>query len=154
MIGKVKKWLGIEGVKLELVLPEEIKIKEGIIEGKLRFQSLNEQTVSSIKLVLIERYSRGRGKEKLVDEYELGKREMEIEFNVPPEEILEVDFTLPFDLVKSDVDEFGDKNFFFGGIAKAARLMRAARSEYRIEAEASVKGVALNPFDKKPINLV
>lgn len=154
MIGKVKKWLGIEGVKLELVLPEEVNSKEGIIEGKLRFQSLNEQTVSSIKVALIERYTRGRGKEKLVDEYELGKREMEIEFNVPPEEILEVDFTLPFELVQSDVDEFGAKNFLFGGIARAARMMRGAKSEFRIEAEASVKGVALNPFDKKPINLV
>jgi hypothetical protein len=154
MIGKVKKWLGIEGVKLELVLPEEVKAREGLIEGKLRFQSLNEQTVNSIKVVLIERYSRGRGKEKLVDEYELGKREMEIEFDVPPEEILEVDFSLPFDMVKSAVDEFGDKNFLFGGIARAARLMRGAKSEYRIEAEASVKGVALNPFDKKSIDLV
>lgn len=154
MIGKVKKWLGIEGVKLELVLPEEVKAKSGMIEGQLRFQSLNEQTVNSIKVVLIERYSRGRGKEKLVDEYELGRREIEIEFNVPPEEILEVDFSLPFEMVKSSVDEFGDKNFLFGGIARAARMMRGAKSDFRIEAEASVKGVALNPFDKKSINVV
>lgn len=154
MIGKVKKWLGIEGVKLELVLPEEVKAKGGLIEGKLRFQSLNEQTVNGIKIVLIERYTRGRGQEKLVDEYELGKREMEIEFNVPPEEILEVDFSLPFDLVKSAVDDFGDKNFIFGGIARAARMLRGVGSDFRIEAEASVKGVALNPFDKKTINIV
>lgn len=154
MIGKVKKWLGIEGVKLELDLPEEVNAKTGVINGKLCFQSLNEQTVNGIKVALIERYSRGRGKEKLVDEYELGKREMEIQFEVPPGEIIEVDFSLPFELVKSDVDEFGDKNMFFGGLAKAARLLRAAKSDYRIEAEALVKGVALNPFDKKPIKLV
>lgn len=154
MIGKVKKWLGIEGVKLELVLPEEVKAKSGVVNGKLRFQSLNEQTVNGIKVALIERYTRGRGKEKLIDEYELGKREMAIEFNVPPEEIVEVDFSLPFELVKSDVDAFGDKNFLFSGLSSAARLLRGAKSTYRIEAEALVKGVALNPFDKKPLNLV
>lgn len=154
MIGKVKKWLGIEGVKLELELPEEVNAKDGTINGKIRFQSLNAQMVSGIKVALIERYSRGRGKDKLVDEYELGKRRMQIEFEVPPEEIVEVEFSLPFEMVKSDVDEFGDKNFLFGGIAKAAKMIRAARSDYRIEAEASVRGVALNPFDKKPVNLV
>lgn len=154
MIGKVKKWLGIEGVKLELELPEEVKAKSGVVEGKLHFQSLNAQTVQAIKVVLIERYTRGRGKEKLIDEYELGRRQIELQFEVPPDEIVEVEFSLPFELVKSEIDEFGDKNFIFGGLARAARVLRAAKSDYRIEAEASVKGVALNPFDKKPLNLI
>jgi len=154
MIGKVKKWLGIEGVKLELDLPDEVQAKEGILHGKLSFQSMNAQTVQWIKIVLIERYSRGRGTEKLVDEYEIGKREMDIEFEVPPEEIVEVDFSLPFEMIKSEVDEFGDRNFIYGGVAKAAKFLRAAKSDYRIEAEAVVKGVALNPFDKKPVKLI
>lgn len=154
MIGKVKKWLGIEGVKLELELPEEVKKKDEMIYGKLRFQSLNLQTVTGIKIVLIERYARGRGKEKLIDEYELGRRQMDIQFEVPPEEIVEVDFSLPFEMIKSEVDEFGDRNFVFKGLASAARFVRQAKSDYRIEAEASVKGVALNPFDKAAINLV
>ncbi len=59
MIGKVKQWLGIEGVKLELMLPEEVYEKSGFVVGKILLQSMNAQTVSSIKLVLIERYSRG-----------------------------------------------------------------------------------------------
>ncbi|NUO02231.1 MAG: hypothetical protein HUU01_16630, partial [Saprospiraceae bacterium] len=72
MFGKVKKWLGIEGVKLELLLPEEVSEKEGSVEGAILFQSMNPQTVTEIRIVLIERYSRGRGSEKLIDEYELG----------------------------------------------------------------------------------
>ena len=35
MFGKVKKWLGIEGVKVEVVLPDEINAKEEKIKGKL-----------------------------------------------------------------------------------------------------------------------
>ena len=50
MFGKVKRWLGIEGVKVELILPEEIKSGDGLIEGKLRFQSMHTQKVKSIKL--------------------------------------------------------------------------------------------------------
>ena len=151
MFGKVKKWLGIEGVKLEIILPEEINKHNKLVEGQLRFQSLNPQIVTSIKMVLIERYSRGSGKDKLIDEYELGAIEMEETFEVPEDEIIEIDFSLPFDFLKSDVDEMGDHNFVFKGFANLAKMIRRVKSEYRIEAEAKVKGVALNPFDKKII---
>lgn len=153
MIGRVKKWLGIEGVKLEIVVAPELKRKDQKVEGRLRFQSLNPQTVTSIKIVLVEKYSRGRGKEKLIDEYQLGEIHIKKSFEVPPEEIIEVPFTLPFKLVKSEMDEFGGRNFIYGGIAKAAKAIQAVRSDYRIEAEAKVKGVALSPFDKKFIKL-
>lgn len=153
MIGKVKKWLGIEGVKLELELPETVNGKLGLLAGKIHFQSMNPQTVKSIRIVLIEKYYRGRGKEKLIDEYELGEIQLTNTFVVEPNEITEVEFSLPFQMVKSDVEEFGDRNFLFGGIAKAAKLLRAAKSEYRVEAEAQVQGVALNPFDKKFIQI-
>ena len=96
MFGKVKKWLGIEGVKLELVIPDEVTQKSGLIEGKLRFQSMNTQTVTAIRVRLIERYSRGRGKEKLIDEYELGSIQQAQNFEVPEHEPIEIDFSLPF----------------------------------------------------------
>lgn len=151
MIGKVKKWLGIEGVKLDLQLPEEISLTSKLIKGSIILQSMNPQTVTGIKVVLIERYSRGRGKEKLVDEYELGEVDINKIIDVPAGEMLEIPFQLPFSYVRSDIEEFGNKNFLFGGIAKAAKAIQAAKSSFRIEAEAKVKGVALNPFDKKSI---
>ncbi|MEZ5044212.1 MAG: sporulation protein [Saprospiraceae bacterium] len=153
MIGRVKKWLGIEGVKLEIVVAPEQKQRHQKIEGRLRFQSLNPQTVTTIRIALVEKYSRGRGKEKLIDEYQLGEIQINKTFDVPAEEIVEVPFTLPFKLVQSEVDQFGSRNFLFGGIAKAAKAIQSVRSDYRIEAEAKVKGVALNPFDKKFITL-
>jgi hypothetical protein len=149
----MKKWLGIEGVKMELSLPEEILGKNGIVEGKASFQSMNTQTVTGMKLVFIERYVRGRGKEKLIDEYELGQLHLDIEFEVPDDEIVEVDFKLPFVLAKSEMDEFGNKNFLFGGISRLAKLSRGAKSTFRIEGEATVTGVALNPFDKVEVKV-
>ena len=153
MLGKVKKWLGIEGVKLELVLPEEVNAREQEVIGSIRFQSLNPQTVTGIKIALIEKYSRGRGKDKLIDEYELGVTEIAQTIEVPPEEVIEVPFRLTFSLVRSNMDEFGKKNFLFGGLAKAAKAIQAVKSEYRVEAEAQVSGVALNPFDRKVVQI-
>ena len=63
MIGKVKKWLGIEGVKLEIQVPEEWPAEETTLTGKLLLSSKNAQTVKFVKIVLIEKYMRGRRNE-------------------------------------------------------------------------------------------
>ena len=83
MFGKVKKWLGIEGAKIELVLPREIFESAGNIVGKVRFRSMNEQKVLSINLKLIEKYSRGRQKSRLVDEYTIGEIDLTNPFLIP-----------------------------------------------------------------------
>ncbi len=152
MLGRVKKWLGIEGVKLELVVAEE-NIVPGRVEGMVRLMSLQPQTVMAIKIVLIEKYTRGRGEERLVDEYQLGSVVLTEITEVPPETIVERPFSLPYNRLLSEVDEFGRRNPVFGGLAAAARWTRGVKSEYRLEAEAQVKGVALNPFDRKEIVL-
>ena len=154
MFGKVKNWLGIEGVKVELVIPEEIYESAGSVTGKLRFYTKTDQTVSSIKIKLIERYSRGRKDSKLTDEYELGEILLTESFTVPANEPLEMDFTLPFTIVKSEMDEIGEKNILSGGIVKAAKWLRNVKSIYRVEAEAKVTGVALNPFTKQIVVVV
>ncbi|MFN7117253.1 MAG: sporulation protein [Saprospiraceae bacterium] len=153
MFGKVKKWLGIEGVKIEILLPEEVRARDRVVEGKLRFQSMNTQTVTNVNVAIFEKYSRGRGAEKLIDEYKLGEIALTEAFEVPEGEIVEVDFELPFQLVKSEMDEFADRNFLFRGVANLAKTANAVKSYYRVEATAKVKGTALNPFDSKPLHL-
>ncbi len=153
MIGRVKKFLGIEGVKLQIIAPEVVSEAAGEVAGALRFQSMHDQTVTRIRIVLVERYSRGRGKDKMVDDYQLGETEMDLTFDVPAGEVVEKPFTLPFKVVRSDIEEFGAKNFLFSGLARMAKLSRNVRSDYRIEAEAYVRGTALNPFDTKPVRI-
>jgi len=153
MIGKVKKWLGIEGVKMELLFDEDATTQKGIVSGLIRFTSMNSQAVTRIKVVLIERYSRGRGKEKLVDEYELGALQLEEEIEVPAGESVEVEFNLKYKLVRSEMDELEKSNFFMSPLVKVAKRISAVKSEYRVEAEAKVKGTALNPFDRKAISI-
>lgn len=151
MFGKVKRWLGIEGVKVELLIPDEIPESNGQIEGKIRFQSMHAQKVKSIRLTLTEKYTRGRFKNKLTDQYKIAEQELAAEIMVPAEEIVELDFTLPFSLVKSDMDEIGDKNFILKKVVDAAKKLKNVKSEYTLQVEAVVEGTALNPFDKKVI---
>jgi hypothetical protein len=153
MIGKVKQWLGIEGVKLELDIPEGQALANESLKGRIRLQSMHPQTVTGIRIVLIERYSRGRGEERLIDEYELGSMELADTFEVHPDTPVEKTFHLAFKPVESDVDRWGNRNFVNRRIANAARWLRKAQSQFRVEAEAKVKGVALNPFDKKAVEL-
>jgi len=154
MFGKVKKWLGIEGVKIELVLPEMAFEEVGAVSGQIRFFSKNAQTVTRIRVVMVEKYTRGRGSDKLVDEYLIGEISLDEKFDVPAEDFIAIDFMLPFVLVTSAVDEFEEKNILTRGLAKVAKTLRNVHSEYRIEAEATVGGTALNPFDRKIMKMV
>jgi len=154
MFGKVKKWLGIEGVKVELIIPEQINASTGQLEGILRFYSMNSQTVKGIKVTLTERYTRGRKEEKLVDEYTLGSISLKKTIEVPAGESIEIPFQLPFEVSMSEMDEIGNKNFVFENLVKVGKWMNKVKSEFRVEAEATVSGVALNPFDKKLIDVV
>lgn len=153
MFKRVKKWLGIEGVKLELALPEEVDKRSGLIEGTIRFQSMHPQLVTNIDVILIEWYSRGRKKEKLIDEYELGRVQLPETFEIEPEQIIEKGFLLPFELLKSDFDRMQERNILLGGVASFAKYLNAVKSEFYVLAEAKVKGTALNPFDKQALKM-
>ncbi len=153
MLKKVKDWLGIEGVKLALILPEKIKEETGEVEGVIRLFSKNKQTVSSIKVRMFERYSRGRKNEKLTDEYPLGEIEFKKSITIKAEQPLDIAFTLPYSLSKSEMDELEDSSLLMGGLVKIAKRLQGVKSEYYLQAEAKVTGTALNPFDKRLIEL-
>jgi len=150
MIRRVKRWLGIEGVKIELLLPESLSLKSALLEGKLRFQSMTPERVTHLRITLKERYSRGRGEERLIDEYVLGSLEVEKQIDIPKGKIVELPFSLPFDRVESNVDTL-EKVFLWKGLAKAVKWANKVESEFRVEAEARIQGTALNPFVRQVI---
>lgn len=154
MLKKVKKWLGIEGVKLDLILPDEVDETTGKLTGRIQFYSMHEQTVSRLKVKLVERYTRGRKNEKVTDEFELGEIDIAKRIELPAGEMVEVEFNLPFELMKSEMDSLQDKNFVLGKLVKTAKWISGIQSEYRVEAEADVMGTPLNPFDKKYVHIV
>lgn len=149
MLNKVKNWFGIEGVKMDILLPDEIKSSDGLFSGFLVFNSLTEQEVLSVHIKMIERYGRGRGSERLVDEYTLGELHIEKSIFVSSNVETELSFAFSFKYVLSPMDEFAKKNILFKGLAGLAKKANKVNAEFRIEAEAKVKGTALNPFVQK-----
>ncbi len=153
MFGKVKKWLGIEGVKLELLLPDSTSLRSKKVQGTIRLMSLEPHTVVGLSVRMYEKYKRGWRKEKLIDEYKIGEINKEHVIQVPAKEEVDIDFTIPFEISASGIDKFGSRNFVFGSLAKIAKTTYAVKSTYYLVAEAKVKGVGLHPFDKKFIKL-
>ncbi len=153
MFRKVKNWLGIEGVKIELDVPEVASIGMSYVPGRIRFLSKTNQTIDRVELKLIERYVRGRGDEKKIDEYELGQMLLTKPIDIPGETAIEMEFKLPFQLKRSEMDKISSKNIFSRGFVSIARWMNAVQSKYFIVAQANVTGVALDPFVKKEITI-
>jgi hypothetical protein len=146
MFGKVKKILGIEGVKMELFIDGPFTLKDQKVTGVIKLTTKTESEVSSITVRIIEKYSRGRNKSKLIDEYVLGELVMSDQINITPEEIIEIPFDLEFINLRSEIDKMSDGNLLMRGPLKLAKLIKNVSSIFRIEAQATVKGTKLQPF--------
>ncbi|MBK8626426.1 MAG: sporulation protein [Saprospiraceae bacterium] len=155
MFGTVKKILGIEGVKLELVVADKISKDAGIVTGLVKLTSLSDNNqLESITLRMVEKYSRGRGDSKLINEYPMGELVKKEMITISKNDIIEIPFEMDFVYVRSEMDKMEDNNFFAKGLVKLAKKVRGVSSEYSLRAEAKIKGTTLNPMDVKPLNLV
>ena len=148
MLNRIKKALGIEGVKLQLTLTDKVSFANEAIKGKIIFYSLSDQVVESVDLTIKERYKRGRRKKKLIDEYTLGELTLNGPVDVEKEQEVEVDFELPVKWIHSAMERFGRKNWLTRRISGGLSFLKGAKSRYYIEAEAKVQGVKLDPFDR------
>lgn len=153
MLGKLKNILGIEGVKISLVLDDPIMKEEEAVFGYIILSSLSDQTIQSIELKFIERYHRGRKENKLIDEYELGSMIISDTYHISKGEEIKIPFTLPFNHVQSEMDMIGDSNFISKGIVFIAKSLKGVKSEYRLTAKANIKGTTLHPIAKKMVIL-
>lgn len=153
MIGKVKQWLGIEGVKIALELPELIRAEARVVEGLIRLESMHPQRVTCIRIALVERYGRGRGSDRLIDEYVLGELIVEEEIAVDPSRPVEMEFSLPFAPLHAPIDALEQRSVWARPVVRLAKWLHKVEASYRVEAEATVEGTALNPVFHKAVRL-
>ncbi|MDF1696479.1 MAG: sporulation protein [Saprospiraceae bacterium] len=153
MLGKIKKVLGIEGVKVELIVNTPIDKKNQKISGELKFTTKTTGKVQKIYVKLIEKYSRGRGKSKLIDEYTVAILEMNDSFEIKPEEIIEIPFSLNYEIALSEMDKMQKEGLFSKPIISLAKFIKQVKSEFTLVVEADVQGTTLNPFDKAIVKL-
>jgi len=154
MIKKIKNILGIEGIKLSLEVPEEVQLSSSAVVGTIVISTKSEKTITGINLTLIEKYKRGRSEERLINKYVLGSIQLESHLKVTPERIEKIDFTLPFNLMLSEMDQLEKDNFLLKPFVKLAKKLKNVQSEYKLEVIAFVKETKLNAIAKKNITLV
>jgi hypothetical protein len=148
VISKVKKYLGIEGIKIKLDVKSKLKLNGSGISGKIICETMTESSISHIRIKLIEKYQRGRKANQLIDEYVLGETTLHGPFLIEKHNQKILDFHLPYVLSKSEMDRYSEKNFLFGGLVNVAKKLKGVKSQYRLEIEADVEGTRLHPFDK------
>ncbi len=149
MIKRLKNMLGIESVKIELEIPQEIEKKDQNIKGVILLTTLSDAEVESISIKLIEKYTRGRKDSKLIDEYVISKILVQERVSIVKGEEIKLPFDLPFKIVKSAMDELQGRNFLNGFFVGLAKKLKGVKSEYRILAEVNIKGTKLQPFAEK-----
>jgi hypothetical protein len=145
MIGKIKRWLNIEGIKISIETQEFIILKSGEISGFLCLQSMRTQRIDRLQIALREIYHRGRGDSKRIDTYQIGETVFVEPFSLSADEEVRIPFTLHFSRSRSSIERFGDRNLLSGALAKGIHILNATRSEYELEVIAQCPGVAVPP---------
>ncbi len=147
IIKKVKDWLGIEGVKIALAVDETFKLRDQNISGSYSISSQSDQYIESVRLILKEKYARGRRKSKLIDEYVLNEIEVDIKENIETDQVITREFSIAFEPLKSGIEKWGDKNILYKGVTEFVKVIKNAKSSYNLTVEVKVKGNKLKPYD-------
>lgn len=150
----IKNKLGIGGAKVSLQIPGQASKAELTVSGKVSITTKSEQELVKLKVKMIEEYSTGRGDDKTTKEYTLGEVNLPLNVTIKPGETKDVEFTLPFTILKSTNDELKEKGGALGALGKVGAFANAEKSSYFVVADLDVKSAALDPSDRKPIKLV
>jgi hypothetical protein len=150
MIDSLKKVLGIEGLKMDVSIEGKIDKNAGKVVGVIKLTTLRDTQVSGITIKVMEKYKRGRGKNQLVNEYVMGIKQLKQHISVKKNEEKFLDFEVPFQYVKSEMDQWQDQNFIMKGLISVAKKVKGVSSEFYVLAEAQEVGTKLSPHVIKP----
>jgi len=136
---------GIDGVKINLKADDVIDISNDNLSFEMAFSSKSDLVVDWVNVKVIERYKRGWGDSKLINEYILHDSTEEVDLLISEEETLVAPLTVHFKYDFSEIERIG-KNPLLRPLVKTALAMKRVNSKIRIEVTAKVKGVKVNPM--------
>lgn len=154
MFGQVKKWLGFDSVKIKIKPLEVYPYKIETLNAELEFTANAPALVTYVKVKLIERYTRGRGENQKIDEYLLGEWISDEAIEIDGTNPKTIFFKLPFKFQHSNIEKLEHSNLIGKGIATVFKTIKAAKSDYRLEAQCLVEGSSKNPEDKVKVVFV
>lgn len=150
ILGKIKQFLGIGTIKMELDMQPTIDLESRLLTGKLRVTGKSDQAIKDIELSFDETFSTGKSDDKSSSKLNWGKTSI-AGFDIKKEEVKEIEFELPFTYAKSSNEAMADKGGLVGGLGKVGSFLDGEKQKYEITATANVKGVTLPPLVSKEL---
>lgn len=149
-MSRIKKFFGIEGVKVFFDETTKISLKENKVSGQLILKSKAPSTITSIKIEIVEQYQRGRKDDQRTSEFVLfSKIIIPNNLSVNPEKPLEIPFNYSIISNKSEMDLLEERHFLIQPFIGLAKRIYRVKSIYTITATLQVEGTGIQPFSKK-----
>ena len=149
-MSRIKKFLGIEGVKVNFDETTQIDLKAGEVSGKLLIKSKVPSLIKSIHIQVIEKYQRGNKNNQRISEYILfSKIILPKSLSVDREKVLEIPFVYPIYRHKSEMDLLEESNFLLKPLVGIAKKLYQVKSNYSITATLQIEGSGVKPFANK-----
>ncbi len=142
---KVKQFLGIVGVKVEIQVADTFSKTGSTIEGKVIITSKNQQQILSVEVGFEEVWRIGKGEDETMKTFDLGEWKYEQEFLMMPGETREFPFTLNYSMVKSENDRMMESSKVGKALGGLGKFMDGEKSNFWLKAMADVKGAAFDP---------
>ncbi len=145
MLKRLKTYLGVESVKLSLAVLGTPKLADGSLAAELTLSTQQAQQVTQLEVWLTEQYTWGRGAQRRIESFELGRLVQPVDMVLDQQESVVLPFELGFAERRSAVDDFASRSILLRPLAQAARFSMGAKSRYTLHVRAKVKGVGLDP---------
>jgi len=142
---KVKQFLGIVGVKVELQVADIFSKTGNTIQGKVIITSKGQQQILSVEVGFEEVWRIGKGENETMKTFDLGEWKNSQEFLMMPGETKEFPFTLNYSMVKSENDRMMESSKVGKALGGLGKMMDGEKSNFWLKAMADVKGAAFDP---------
>lgn len=143
---KVKQWLGIGTVKVEVDIPNStVTLSTKEIPGKIILSGKGDQHVNGITIVAREYWTQKElGGKETQKCFELGTMTLNKVFDIKKGETKTFEFVLPIRIAKSAEDQLIEKGGMLGKIGSLSAGLRQ-KSKMTLCATADVEGAAFDP---------
>ncbi len=142
---KVKQFLGIVGVKVEMQVDDTFSKTGSVIQGKVIITSKSDQQILAVKVSFEETWKIGKGESETVKNFDLGEWMSEQEFSIKAGQTKEFPFTMNYSMIKSENDRMAESSSVGKALGGIGKMLDGEQSVFKLIAMADVKGAAFDP---------
>ncbi|MBN1618446.1 sporulation protein [Candidatus Dojkabacteria bacterium] len=143
---KIKQWLGIGGVKLDVDMDQHLDFNMTEVKGQVILESKSDQTVNSVTVEMEDVFTYKVGDTYKTKKYPMGKVTVSDKpMKIAAGEQKALDFILPISFLKTSADEMKSHGGIGKALGSASAFMAGQKSSYNVVASATVEGTALGP---------